>query len=289
MENVNDSKKFLSDILDEIKRIDPVHAKTLRKRPDYGDSDFFNYLRNTIYRNFYILKIGARTVAEDYLHMVRDMRREMVYFHEHEKYSCKSEKEAYERVYSRPEVMSYYLNALMISQILWYHHYAMLEEFFADVENYIPKENAVILDIGAGFGIHSMIIRDTVPEYKKIDFYDISETSLDILRKIHGIDRIEYHTTIPDKEYDLIILGEVLEHTENPLRMLRGLIPYLKPNGIMFITVPTNAPAIDHIYLFRGEEEVFDLVQRAGLYDIGNLISEADDKTAIVGLYCVKK
>ena len=293
MENVNvtESKKFLNDILHEMSKQDPVHAKTLRDKryKNFGNESLFNYLRNTIYRNFYILKVDAITVAQDYLLMIEDMRREMKYFLENEKYSCKNEKEAYERVYSNPGIMRYYLNALMISQILWEHHFNMLEWFVETLPAMVSEYNTEILDIGAGHGLHSMIVRDYITGYKKIDFIDISEKALEILRKIHGFDRIEYHTVIPDRQYDLVILSEVLEHTEDPLKMLKELVPYMKSNGKIFIVVPTNAPAIDHIYLFRNEFDVHDMINRAGLYDIADTCIIADRQTELIGLFCVKK
>ena len=71
--------------------------------------------------------------------------------------------------------------------------------------------------------------------------------------------------------------------------MLKELVPYMKSNGKIFIVVPTNAQAIDHIYLFRNEFDVHDMINRAGLYDIADTCIIADRQTELIGLFCVKK
>lgn len=58
--------------------------------------------------------------------MINDMRVEGIYFKKHGKYSCLNQQQAYIHVYSREEVMEYYMNALLLSQILWLHHFKML-------------------------------------------------------------------------------------------------------------------------------------------------------------------
>ncbi len=67
-----------------------------------------------------------------------------------------------------------------------------------------------------------------------------------------------------EKQFDFIVMGEVLEHVEQPEAMLEKINSLLAKTGRAFITTVINAPAIDHIYLFCSKEEVLDMVQRAG-------------------------
>jgi 2-polyprenyl-3-methyl-5-hydroxy-6-metoxy-1,4-benzoquinol methylase len=67
-----------------------------------------------------------------------------------------------------------------------------------------------------------------------------------------------------DEKYDFITLGEVLEHVEKPVALLKKIRSLLKPNGVLFLTTPANAPAIDHIYLFRNAEEIREVIYEGG-------------------------
>ena len=49
--------------------------------------------------------------------------------------------------------------------------------------------------------------------------------------------------------------------------MLQKLHTLLSDNGKLIITTPTNAPAIDHIYLFKGAEDIRYVISEAG-FDI---------------------
>ncbi|ELR7241974.1 methyltransferase domain-containing protein, partial [Campylobacter coli] len=64
---------------------------------------------------------------------------------------------------------------------------------------------------------------------------------------------------------DLVVMGEVLEHVEQPLQFMKDVKTLLNDGGEIFATIPINAPAIDHIYLFSHPDEVKDLLKNAGL------------------------
>lgn len=67
-----------------------------------------------------------------------------------------------------------------------------------------------------------------------------------------------------DEKFDCIVMGEVLEHVEEPERMLRKIRTLLKEDGISYISTVINAPAIDHIYLFSSVDEVLHMVEKCG-------------------------
>jgi SAM-dependent methyltransferase len=81
--------------------------------------------------------------------------------------------------------------------------------------------------------------------------------------------RIRYHLMnifdFPSgAQYDWITMGEVIEHVEQPLELLRKVRSLLAPSGRAYITTPANAPTLDHIYLFREEEEIRGMLRDAG-------------------------
>jgi 2-polyprenyl-3-methyl-5-hydroxy-6-metoxy-1,4-benzoquinol methylase len=70
---------------------------------------------------------------------------------------------------------------------------------------------------------------------------------------------------LPETEpYDFITMGEVLEHVEQPLSLLRRLQQLLSPEGRAYITTPANAPTRDHIYLFNNAAEIREMFAAAG-------------------------
>lgn len=295
MENViDDSKRFISNVLFEIALRDKLHMTTL-SRKDINKSDFHRYLQLIIYDAFKKNSVTAEQVAKDYLQMIKDMRREAIYFEQHSEYSCKSEKEAFEKFYSQKGTMEYYLNALLISQLLWDHHYEMLKFFNDTLEHWFEKQEPIrVLDIGAGHGLFSTIVMDTFTKYQKIDIVDVSISALKYTEKILGHDRIEYHNEnflnyTSNYKYDLIILGEVMEHMDNPMDALKMCKSLLRHSGILFLTTPTNAPALDHIHLFHNEGEVYDMIKQSGLNIVEVRIEEAiSSKTKLIGAFCTR-
>jgi len=187
-------------------------------------------------------------------------------------YSCKSQHEAYLKVYSNPEVMGYYMNALLISQILWTHHFKMLMFFGSQLDMPYLKSTQRVLDIGPGHGFFSHMVSSTLPFIDHVDIVDISVKSLEMTQAIIGENNGKIKYFLKDvfdfdssEQYDLIILGEVLEHLDQPLLILKKLKELLNPDGYLWITTPTNAPAIDHVFLFRSREEIKKLIEEAGL------------------------
>ena len=64
----------------------------------------------------------------------------------------------------------------------------------------------------------------------------------------------------------MISISEVLEHLENPRLALSNAYKILSENGTLYISVPINSPAPDHIYLLKSLEEVKQLVVSSWFY-----------------------
>ena len=79
-------------------------------------------------------------------------------------------------------------------------------------------------------------------------------------------------------------MAEVLEHLEAPSQMINKICSLCNSNAHVYITVPINAPAIDHIYLFKTIEEVQNMIVNAGFEIQESMYAPAGDmelKTAI--------
>jgi 2-polyprenyl-3-methyl-5-hydroxy-6-metoxy-1,4-benzoquinol methylase len=310
MESTTIETEFLNDLLVEISKKDKLHSKKITRNINYVIDYFpveFKELLGLVFGYFNDVNLSADIISNDYLKMIADYRTDGLYFYKHGKYRCESQEMAYENVYSKSEIMSYYMNALLISQILWKHHFNMYMYFQIQLKSLFDNNaNFKILDVGPGHGFFSYLVKKNFPDYEKMDLVDISETSLHMTKKIIGYDgdKIKYFNKdifLFDEisKYDFIVLGEILEHLDNPKEILSKLSSLLSDNGLFWITTPTNSPAIDHVYLFKNRSEVLKLVESAGLeiLDSQSFIAEdvdeitADEKkiTNLVGLFCRKK
>ena len=234
---------FLDDIIEEISKADKLHTKKIKGNIELLKKEHpleYGLLLSMIHKYFMDIQYAPSKVAEDYLKMVKDMRKEGMYFYKYNEYSCKNQTIANENVYSRPEVMSYYMSALLISQILWKHHFYIFIYFKEKLSSYFNNSAKIkILDIGPGHGFFSFFIKQTVPNFESIDFVDISETSLSMTKNIIGEDvKLNYYLKDifdfdESSKYDFIVLGEVLEHLDKPQDILVKLSRLLSDNGVL--------------------------------------------------------
>jgi len=58
---------------------------------------------------------------------------------------------------------------------------------------------------------------------------------------------------------------------------LKATARRLRPGGRLWVNVPINSPAPDHIYLFRTPEEAVDAVQAAG-FEVSETAFFPDDR-----------
>ncbi len=307
MENLQSTILFLNDLVEEISKKDKLHSKKIHANVEFIQKNYPLQLIELIslVRNYFNhLNLDIERIASDYLKMIKDMRTEGLYFYKHGKYRCDNQAIANEYVYSKPEVMTYYMNALLVSQVMWKHHFNIFMYFQSHLKPLFKNHSSLsILDIGPGHGFFSYLTKKEFPDYEKIDIVDISDTSLQMTKNIIGFDEhkikyfkqdiFEYDNS---NKYDFIVLGEVIEHLDNPKQILRKLSKLLKPNGILWLTTPTNSPALDHVYLFKTKEDVFSLIDESALtiVDSCNYFAEdMDEETALknkitnlVGLFC---
>lgn len=304
------AENFLNELVLEIERKDRLHSKKIHGNIEVLTRDFPELYLELVERvrvYFSGMNLSTERIASDYLKMIRDMRVEGLYFYKHGKYRCENMKVANDYVYSKPDVMSYYMHALLVSQILWKHHFNIFVYFQKQLASVFgQKKDLRILDIGPGHGFFSLLVQKEFPQYSKLDIVDISATSLEMTKKILGTDgeKIKYHLSDVfdyevNEKYDFIVLGEVLEHLDEPQLILKKLSLLLSDTGLLWITTPTNSPALDHVYLFKTKEEVLTLIGQSGLDTVNScnfFAEDMDEATALknkitnlVGLFAKNK
>jgi 2-polyprenyl-3-methyl-5-hydroxy-6-metoxy-1,4-benzoquinol methylase len=263
---------YLQNIISKIEVLNPLHGKKLKKNLQGLEPDYFK--RAALFFNKY--EKFVHTLGRDldygiecYLTMLADVMYEQVRFLETGEYSSKSFQEVQQRVYSNPEVMEYYMHGLMISNFLWVHHYRMLS-FFVDALPRYRKTTRRYLEIGGGHGLYLSEALAVLDGGTTFEVIDISERSLEISKLFVDSHKVRFmlsdiYAFEAGEKYDFITMGEVLEHVEEPVKLLERVHDLLTNQGHIFITVPINSPAIDHIYLFRSTQEIRNALNAAHL------------------------
>lgn len=261
--------------LDEIFRIvqaeAPRHAKKLGAYLDSVDDTYRQRASEFLARYLKLLNDQNKTLdfgVKSYLRMCEQMMAEQIAFVRSGKYSCSSFAEVEQRVYGNPKVMEAYMHGLLLSQFLWRSHYMALEFFVTGLQRFADRLDSY-LEIGPGHGLYVSEALNRLPATAEVVALDISASSLDMSRRLIANNRVTYIcdnflTHDFQRRFDFIAMGEVIEHVEDPVNLMRRMRDCLADDGIAFITAPANAPAIDHIYLFTDPADIRRHIESAG-------------------------
>lgn len=250
----------------------PQYAKGLRKRfvgCDAGHLRAADHLAACIER---LAGDELDVVLQDYDWICQLMIREEIHFRRSGRYRLSTFAEALAEVYSNDAFMHHYMNGLLVSQVWWSNH---TETFRFYRENFLAAFARPFrhLEIGPGHGL-LLLEAGASPLCESLECWDVSPASIEQTRA--ALDRLGATKPVDFKVQDLfqagdltqrfdsIVMSEVLEHLERPdeaLRIVRGL---LAPGGRLFVNMPVNSPAPDHIYLLTEPEAVAALVEAGG-------------------------
>jgi len=105
--------------------------------------------------------------------------------------------------------------------------------------------SGTLLDIGCGVGG----FLDYAGSHGLDTFgFDASRAQVERVRQKHpNVGRFdnldEYAATLPEgTQFDYITMWDVLEHIRNPEILLDSIRKYLKPNGLLFVSIPNGGP-----------------------------------------------
>jgi 2-polyprenyl-3-methyl-5-hydroxy-6-metoxy-1,4-benzoquinol methylase len=257
----------------------PGHASYLAKSFDGRDPDVLTLSEQLAH---VILTLGAGMAAgvsgllDDYRFLCETIvLPEELYFRRHGAYRLSNFAEAERECYADPAFMDRYMNGLLLSNVFWANHAC---SFAAYLNDYLPRLpiGAAHLEIGPGHGL-LLLFAARRADISHIEGWDVSPTSiantgamlstLGVRRPValRRVDLFEASGPDPDGGFDSIVMSEVLEHLEDPVAALRAASRQLKPGGLIWINVPANSPAPDHIFLVEGPDHAEALVRAADL------------------------
>ncbi|NQZ13240.1 MAG: class I SAM-dependent methyltransferase [Alphaproteobacteria bacterium] len=213
-------------------------------------------------------------MADSYLTIVGDTFKEQIYFMKHKEYRHKTYADVAGHVYDDEDYMNKYMYGLAITSFLWPNHLDMGRLF---VETVPRDRGGKYLDIGPGHGYYLMKAME-LGSFDEFLGIDISEASIKQTGAILDHFKPEFKdkfelrlmdfldaTELEAGSFDAIVMGEVLEHVEQPDVFLKRIAELSKDDGYIYITTCINAPAVDHIYLWRTTDELEKMIEGTGL------------------------
>jgi 2-polyprenyl-3-methyl-5-hydroxy-6-metoxy-1,4-benzoquinol methylase len=250
----------------------PNHRKYLETRLAKAPQDF--PMLEELARQVWLLA-GARLpeVCDNYGFICKIVREEEMYFRRHGKYRLDSFADANRIVYADPEYMGRYMDGLLLTQIYWSNHSSCYRFYKEEFLRNAP-DGYDYLEIGPG---HGLLLYQAVADKRcgSVTGWDLSPASIDHTRQAleklgTGGRMLElvlqdlYAVNDNVQKFDCVTFSEVLEHLETPKEALAKLLLILKPGGRIFVNVPINSPAPDHLYLLQSPNEAVLVVKNAG-------------------------
>lgn len=229
------------------------------------------------------IDLSVDQAGQAYLEVCKDMLTSQMTFKRTHKYSCASAEEARGAVYSSNEKMTNYMVGLLLTQYLWPNHYLMYDFFIEEMKKL--KSVTRVLEIGPGHGLYFAESVAWFPD-AHFDAIDISPTSKKLCESliVHFTGNMECKVELKDvnqlaidRHYDYIVMGEVLEHLDDPKSILRKIHSLLNNKGHFFITTCANAPAIDHIYLYNSVDHIQSELRECGFEPVSELSLPVED------------
>jgi 2-polyprenyl-3-methyl-5-hydroxy-6-metoxy-1,4-benzoquinol methylase len=250
----------------------PDHEKFLRASLGGADSDFMPRLESIATDVVALTGDELENFAADYRWMCEVFREEQFYFQRHKKYRRSTLAEAIRDVYGNAPYMARYVNGILLTQVLWQNH-AHAIDIYRDRFLGANREGYEHLEVGPGHGLF-LVSAARDPRCGSVTAWDVSQSSLESTRCALRKMKVERPVVMTEAEicsvepepdaFDSITCSEVLEHTERPHKALDNLFRTLRSGGHLFLNIPVNSPAPDHIYLWRKPVEIQSMVSDQG-------------------------
>lgn len=261
----------VSILVTALLKANPFHAKSLnRTLADLEPGEMQDIENHLVF--FLNQGLSINFLAHCYETIMADVLRESLYFQKHKKYRYSSFMEVANSVYYNDDYMTAYMYGLLITLFFWPNHLRLFRFF----QHSLPKDKqGTYLEIGPGHG-YFLLKAMELSAFDNFVAIDLSETSIRLTESLAKTNRngksarlyCADFLTIPLEEssFDAIVMGEMLEHVENPRDFLQKIALISKSKAYIFLTTCVNAPATDHIYHFKGVEEIENMFSSCGLF-----------------------
>ncbi|SOD64424.1 2-polyprenyl-3-methyl-5-hydroxy-6-metoxy-1,4-benzoquinol methylase [Streptomyces zhaozhouensis] len=261
--------EHLARIVAQVVDVWPQHEDFLALRFEGESAEQLRFAEETAGLVWRLIAHEAAEAAIGYRRLCVELLREEHFFRRHGRYRYATVREVRDSgVFEEPRV-SHYQRGLLLTQVLWQNHARVGETY---VRAFLERRGARkrLLEVGPGHGLFLAMAGARLG--CDVTGWDISDAMLAYTGRnlaalgVEGttLARHDIREGPRDGTFDLVVASELLEHVEDPGAVLRSLRGLLSEDGRIFLNVPVNSPAPDHIYLWRSPEEFFDFVAGNG-------------------------
>lgn len=273
MDGIVGSRPALRAAVDGVLRVWPAHDRFLASSLAAHDVDDLDDLERLAADVLAVAGGDRDTCCADYVWMCEVFRDEALHFARTGAYRCLSADQARREVYDDSAFMARYMRGALLSQVLWANH-AQAALFFTRAFVAMLPVGCRYLEVGAGHGLFLARVAREV-EGARITAWDVSAAgrqatsralrALGVEPRVDLVARDAARPADDDACFDAITVSEVLEHLDDPVAVLASLRERLVPGGCVFVNLPINSPAPDHVFLARTPGEAEAVVTAAGL------------------------
>ena len=141
------------------------------------------------------------------------------------RYTSSSFADVEKQIYMNPDVFEYHMHGLVFAQFFWPEQSARFKFFSTHIAANLPA-NGRYLEIGGGHALYVLEAINHSSLNNQFSLVDISPSSMELAKGIAGEKRIDFRLMnifdyAPTERFEFITIGEVIEHVENPLSLLR--------------------------------------------------------------------
>jgi SAM-dependent methyltransferase len=130
---------------------------------------------------------------------------------------------------------------------------AIHEEAFRLISSYL-KPPGRILDIAAGAGAFAARLRDAGYQVDANDIDTAGWRAKGVTKTAHDLNQPLPHELLSREPYDLVVAMEIIEHVENPSKLLRDCRSLVKPDGHVLLSTPNVTNAYSRLKFFSRTE-----------------------------------
>ena len=278
-------KKFknLAKITDKIAEGNPLQKKKIINQLKKYDNKTLSDLEKIALDIIIVSKknkFTIKNISKFYNDLCIETMQEQLYLKKFNTYRSIKEKKSNLKLYNSNFKMKKYILALMLTQIYWNSHVQIFKWYKKKIKNLNLK---YFLEIGSG---HGLLSKELIKKKNlKGVICDISQQSLNFTKNILGnfiksnkieFKKIDFFDLKPNKKFDFVVMGEVIEHVDNPIKFLKKVKTIITKDGKIFISTCANCAQVDNIYHFKSIEQIRNLIKKTKLRIISELISPSE-------------
>lgn len=263
------SEQLISEILKKL----PMQKFSIKRVASLLTQEERSRLESDI--NYLLKDHSFDFLVAGYVYMTQRAIEETFYFKKHGDYRFHTFAEVNNSLYSNKKTMELYMVGLFLGEYLWETLLRVHRYYEKIIHEFSGKD---YLEIGPGHGKY-FTEACRLGRFRRYTAIDVSPTAIQMTEKFlnyNGVSMEGGGTSVKllckdvtmcdiESKFDFVVAQEVLEHIENPLKMLKQIRKLLTRRGMAYLLVPISAPSPAHIFLFKDREHVRDIVKQAGL------------------------